>query len=365
MKRIFFVIIAVCLVGATGLFNPSFAKVASEAGSTQETVSEEQQQSFEDTEFYERMKKNADEAKNLVIARVNGAEITMFSLVRMMNRIAPKYVKKGAEATPELTDQIKKAALDKLILQELAIQQAIEKGITIDDEKVNKVINNIKLSLGSDEAYENYLKGRNVSEEQLKAEIVRGQQREIITGREVYGKVKVPEEKIKEEYEKMKAAGKLKTSDKLIVNEIYMMKGKDDESTRKRAEELLKEVRDNNNEFGKLILDGTFITRRIKVTKDRNPEVYKAIKKMEVGELSDVIKDKDSYHIIKVKEKDFARQLTVEEARGFIENRLRVPEQEARWAEWEKELKKNAKIQILLEEVEKKLKEQAEAGKEE
>lgn len=362
MKKLVCAIIAVCLIGVTGPMS-SFSAVADDSAPASGAMTEAQQ--AENKDLAEEMKENAEEAKKIIVARVNGVDISMFSLVRSMNRVAPKYFQQGLDATPELNAKIKKEALDNLIFQELAIQKAQSSGIKIEDSAVDKVVSNVKESLGSEKAYQDYLKEKAITEAQLREQIIRGQQREIVVGREVYGKVKVAEDKIKAEYEKMKDAGKLRTADNLVVDEIFMMKGQEDAVTKKRAEEILKEVQDNNNEFGKLILDGTFINRRIKVTQEKNPALYEAIKKMEIGQLSDVIKDRDSYHIIKLVEKDFARDLTVEEATSFIENRLRVKAQDERWAAWEEELKKDAKIEIFLEEVEKKLIEEAGAKEEE
>jgi parvulin-like peptidyl-prolyl isomerase len=61
-----------------------------------------------------------------------------------------------------------------------------------------------------------------------------------------------------------------------------------------------------------------------------------------------VIREEDGLHIIKVMKREPERQLSFEEARPQIEIELKRPLIEKRKQEWEAELKKKAKIEILL-----------------
>lgn len=363
MKKIISIFVITLLFGMGGWsVSPAFAmgsKPPEENPQMQKKAAIPEQSAKE----FEDQKLNADKARALVIAKVNGDNITMYDLVRMMNRIAPKYVKPNEPIAAELTDKIKKEALDSLIFQELAAQEAVKQEIKIDPQRVEQVISRVKDGLGSDEAYQQYLDKFGFTEETFKQQIERGHRIETITKREIYGKVQVDPKKIEAEYEKLKKAGKLHMAEKYIVKDVLLMQADDEELLKKRANHLLEEIKKLDYDFGKLVLDGTFITRRIQVDKNRNPAVYKAMAKLEVGETSGIIKDKDSYHIIKVLQKDKARNQNLEEARGFIENSLRVPAQDERKAEWEIELKKNAQIEILLDEVEKQLKELADNQK--
>lgn len=134
-------------------------------------------------------------------------------------------------------------------------------------------------------------------------------------------------------------------------------------ATRKKAGEILETIRKNDNDVWKLVLDGTFIVRQIKITKEKYPAIYKAMTDMKVGDLSGVIQDKDGFHIIKVLRKEPSRQSTFEEARPALEPGFLVPAQDQRREEWGKELRKDAKIEIMPEEIEKHLKK--DAGKQE
>src|SRR5512135_1328896 len=66
----------------------------------------------EQTKKKEEIRKGVEESKRLVVARVNGSDITMYSLVKEMNSMAPRFVPGGQPATPEMTAKVKKEALN-------------------------------------------------------------------------------------------------------------------------------------------------------------------------------------------------------------------------------------------------------------
>lgn len=310
----------------------------------EEAAKAEEARKAEEAKKAEAEKKAATEAKKTIVAKVNNAEINMFMLTRAMNRIAPKYIKEGEEATPEATSKIKKEALDRLIFEELAVQQAIKEGINPAEEAIDKVVKQVRENLGSEQAYKEYLDKSNLTEDALRGLIERSQRYELITAKEVYGKVKVDEKLLQDEYEKEKT--KYILPDNFAVEDVWFVKGKD-ETARKKAEEVLEAVRKNGNEPGKLVLDGSFIVRKIMVQKGKYPEIYKTMVDMKVGDLSGLIAEGDGLHIIKVIKRELSRQATFEEARPTIEPKFLVPVQEHRKEEWEKELRKDAKIEIM------------------
>ena len=300
----------------------------------------------EEAKQAEEQRRAAEKAKKDIVAKVNSADINMFMLTRAMNRVAPKYIKEGETPTPETTAKISNEALNKLILEELAVQEAIKRGINPAPEAIEKVVGQVRKNLGSEQAYREYLDKNNLTEETLKKLIERSQRYELITAKEVFGKVKVDEKLLQDEYKKEK--GKYILPENLVVEDVWFIKVKNNVA-RKKAEEVLNTIKRKDDDFGKLVLDGTFIVRKIKVKQEKYPEIHKAMTGMEVGGLSGVIGEKDGLHIIKVAKKDPSRQATFEEARGTIELKFLVPAQEQRKEQWEKQLRKDAKIEILSE----------------
>ena len=81
-------------------------------------------------------------ATDIVAARVNGAEITMQQVMTMMNRMIAK--RGHADTAHDDLGEIRKAALNRLILQELALQQAKGLGIKAEQNKIDDAISALK-----------------------------------------------------------------------------------------------------------------------------------------------------------------------------------------------------------------------------
>lgn len=158
----------------------------------------------EQKKIVEEIKKGVEESKRTVVAKVNGQPITMFQVVREMNSIAPKYLKEGEAPTPEITEKIKKEALNTLINKELAIQEAKRHKITIRKETIDNVIDKLIEMLGSRKAFEQDLKEKNLTEYELRKNIERSHLYELITKKEIYDKIVVNDEDLKRYYEKNK-----------------------------------------------------------------------------------------------------------------------------------------------------------------
>jgi parvulin-like peptidyl-prolyl isomerase len=290
-------------------------------------------------------RKPEEEANKIIVARVNGADITIFMLLRAMNSVASRHRKGSEAATPETTGKIKKEALDRLIFEELAVQEAISQGINPERGDIEKVVEQVKQNLGSEQAYREYLHKAGLTEDAFRKQIERGRRFELITAREVYGKVKVDEELLRDAYEKKK--DKFILPDNFIVDDLFFLPKEDEEATRKKADEILKNVKKRDGDLSKLALDGTFIVRKMNIAKEKHPEIYKTMTDMRAGDISGVIKDRDGLHIIKVVRKEPSRQATFEEARNALEPQFLVPAQEKRKETWEQELRKGAGIEIM------------------
>ena len=146
----------------------------------------------------------------------------MHDLVREMNNVAPKYVKEGEKTTPKTTAKIKKEALDNLVFNELAVQEAARQKITVSLEKIDKIIELMKKQTGSKEAYQQYLDGLGITEEGLRKRIERSHLIEMVTAKEIYQKITIDEKDIRAEYEKNKGVYK-KGEKQLSYDEAAMI----------------------------------------------------------------------------------------------------------------------------------------------
>ncbi|MCF8056406.1 MAG: SurA N-terminal domain-containing protein [Desulfocapsa sp.] len=292
-------------------------------------------------------------SKEVIVASVEGTEISMFDLVAMMNRVVSAFYGDVKVLTPELNKEIQERALDRLIFEELAVREAVRQKIIIAPEKIDKVIEETKKTYSTEEEYQKYLSDNDISEEQLRAKILRRKLLQAITGKEIYQKVNIDPKDMERLYSEYKEAGKLRTADEFFVKEILVLDAKDKDMEAATAQVLLYKLKKNDYDFGKLLLDGTFIVRDLRVKKDKLPVIFKSMKSMEVGEFSDVVEDGGTFHIFKVLRNHQSRDMTMEEARGLLEDKLAPYSQEKRRVAWMNELKKDADITIYEKELEK------------
>jgi peptidyl-prolyl cis-trans isomerase D len=209
MKKSLSLILFVLIISAFILLALSCKK--KEESPKIETKVEQPSLSPEQKKQLEEAKKGVIESKKVVVAKVNDQPITMFHIVREMNSIALRYLKEGEPPTPEITEKIKKRALEMLINKELAIQEAKRQKITIRKEQIDNVIDKLIEMLGSKKAFEQDLKEKGLTEYELRKSIERYHLYELITKKEIYDKIIVNDEALKKFYEKNKGLYVLQT----------------------------------------------------------------------------------------------------------------------------------------------------------
>jgi PPIC-type PPIASE domain len=159
-------------------------------------------------------------------------------------------------------------------------------------------------------------------------------------------KTTVSEDDLKREYEKNKAA--FLTPEKILVIDVVLFMIAGDKDSGKKAGIILSKIRDDPDMNPKnLEPDGTFIVREYELKKDKEKELYEAARKLREGELSGIITTPDSLHIIKIRQYSPENQLPFERVRGYIEGQLLAAARQKKLKEWEAELKKDAKIEIV------------------
>ena len=133
-------------------------------------------------------RKGVEESRKVVVAKVNGADITMYDLINKMNQIAPSQIPRGHQRTPEIDQMVKKEALDILIFRELAVQEAVRQGMKVSPEQIDETLKEIKAKMGSEEAFHKSLSMNGETEESFKKVIERDQLFNMIVKQEIYRK---------------------------------------------------------------------------------------------------------------------------------------------------------------------------------
>jgi len=295
----------------------------------------------------EKMEKGMAESRKIVVARVNGATITMNDLVREMNLLGPRYLGQGQRPTPEIDARVRKEALDILIFHELALQDAERQGMKVNPEETDAAMTRLKTQLGSEGGYKKYLASRGLTEDDLRSMLGREHLFQMIASKEIFDKVKNAkpgEKEIRRAYDKEKSYYML--PERFITDDIFFKNGGNVTDRKQAADKVLAQLRSNKGDMSKLA-PGGYVVRQLTVMQNIYPGIYGVLGTMKPGGVSGVIQERDGLHIVKLKRREPARQMTFKEAKNIIEQKMMRKAVEKRKEEWENQLKKNAKIEII------------------
>lgn len=284
-----------------------------------------------------------EDARKIIIARVNGAGITLQALTSKLNYY---NAQSAYDAEPEDKEALRKKALDRLIFEELALQKAATQALSADSSEVEKRIEDIRLQAGGPEVFKQKLERTGITEEQLRSDIGRNIVLQKIFRQEIDNKVSVSEDRMKEEFRKRKDS--FTVPEKAVADEITFFLDPDKEESVRKAEEFLKIFRDENKkDAADLVPDGTFIVRRVELNGKKQAALVGDLKKLKAGEFSKIIRTSDSLRAFQLKKYTPERQYNFEEMRAYLEEVVRGEAVRERTGEWERELKKGAEITII------------------
>jgi hypothetical protein len=195
----------------------------------------------------EMVKKSFEESKKVTAANVNGEVITMFALLHEMNAIAPQYVAAGNQRTPALDEKIRTDALNTLIFQEMAVQEARKRGMKVNPEIIDREMENTKAKTGPGDAFQEFLDKNGITEKELRKTIEQDALFEMIAAQEIDAKITITDAALRELYKKERARMKDPAHKKLTFEESRSMLEQKarTEAGEKRMREWEKELKKN------------------------------------------------------------------------------------------------------------------------
>ena len=288
--------------------------------------------------------KRAEEPKEMVAARVNGTEIPMSLL--------DSKVKKEESRTedPEHPQKAKglsrKQILDRMIFEELAYQLAIAEGIQADPEKLDNHMKELEAKFGGAEGFKQTLQKMQITEAEVRADYARTLVLQRIFKREIKDRVTVTEEMIKKAYEKAKD-NFIVPEQASIVDILFFLDPNKEESYRhieKIRASLLEDKGKGPLDFAS---DGTFVAVKVEVDDKKQPDLLECVKGLKPGEYSQIIRSGGSLHLLQLQSYSPKKNLSFEAMKDHLKDKLEAEEGIKRMRVWEKELKKDARIEIL------------------
>jgi peptidyl-prolyl cis-trans isomerase C len=254
-------------------------------------------------------KKTEEQKQGPYLAMVGSSKITQADLDREVKTL-PEFAQKLFEG-PEGKERF----LNELIKKELLYQEAVKKGIDKDPEYQKKV-------------------------EEFKKLTLIGQ----LLEKELETKAKVTDQDVKAYYEKHKAelasVSQIKASHILVKTE--------DEA--KKIEAMLRK----GGNFAELAKKDSIDTGSAKNGGDLGyfspgqmvPEFEQAAARLKPGEISEPIKTKFGYHIIKVTDKKMGKPVEFEKVKNVLQQRLSAEKQKEVFDTYVESLKKSYKVEI-------------------
>jgi peptidyl-prolyl cis-trans isomerase C len=253
--------------------------------------------------------KKEGEKKGPYLAKVGDSVITQADFDREMKGL-PEFVQKMFEGSAG-----KENFLNELVKRELLYKESLKKGLDKDQEYVKKLDEFKKITLVG-----------------------------LLLQKEIEAKVKVSDQEVKEYYEKNKE----KFSPVTQIRASHILVKTEEEA--KKIEERLKKGED----FAAIAKKSSIDTATAKNGGDLGyfskgqmvPEFESAAMMLKKGEISEPVKTKYGYHIIKVTDKKMGQVVEYEKMKNIISQNLMAEKQKEVFDSYIDGLKKSYKVEI-------------------
>lgn len=289
------------------------------------------------------------EVINKVIATVDGDPITQYDL--------DKYEGSDIRTLQGGTPPDKKQLLDTLITDRLIEKEALEKGIIVKDEDVDRYIADIKQrNKLTDAQLQAALEAQGIAMPDYRKQIRQEIERQQLIGREIRGKVSVTPEEV-ERYYQAHLADYATGERYRIAHIVFVVKADDPESRKAEAKaeadavyEKLKDGADFAEMAEKYSQDASGKTGGELGWFEANQLVdslEEAVVKLDAGGISPPVDGPAGIHIIKLLEHETASHRNLDDLKGEIKEKLYTAALEERFTKWLKEeLRKRHDVDI-------------------
>lgn len=300
---------------------------------------------------------NTSFADSKVVARVNGKPVTAFELNEEFQEILPLAGSYHGGVSDEKIVEIREKALNSLIDKELQYQYALEKEVAVPSKEIESEVTNMEKRFGSSAKFKDALKKSGITRNELKEFIKKRLLAAKAKKQVVTDKAAISDGELKDYYEKNKGSFKRPVefrASHILIGVDPAASKEEREKRLKLAKDILAKVR-SGEDFAKLAMRystdqgsapiggdlGTF-------HKGMAEEAFeKAVLSLKVGEISDIVETLYGYHIIMLTGMKPEAQLTFDEVKSEVRNKLEKKRADELYKKWIDALKAKAKIEIV------------------
>jgi len=294
-----------------------------------------------------------------VVARVNNEVILLSEFNQRADQIIKEYEKvfEGPDKEKQLKE-LKQELLNQMIDEKLLLQKAEKEKIRITDSEIDQGVDEIRNRFSSEVEFQNEISKQGLSGAEFRENIANQLKVIKLINQEVKSKITPPaEEEVKKYYEENEeemvspeqvrarhiliATDKERSQDeaKEKINEIYEKAKKDPSQFSALAEKY------SEGPSAKVGGDLGYFARG-EMVKEFEDVAFK----MKIGEISEPVKTRFGYHIIKLVGKKSKEKKTFSEVKDRLKNLLYQMKMEQEYEKFLRELRDEAKISKSLDE---------------
>ena len=287
------------------------------------------------------------------VAVVNGAVITRTDFDR-----AVSFAKQRALQTGKPVDdaRVNEGVLKQLIGSALLYQESKKEGIKIDQKAIDERLEQWKKQFPNEEAYKKAMSTANLSVPQMKEDIQKGMTIEKFIVERFVDKTTIPEKEIKAYYEShlnlFKQPEQVKASHILIKVEPKAKESEKEDALKKIRDVQKKQVK--GDDFAKLAKEYSQGPSNVKggdlgyfKRGQMVPAFEEVAFKLKPGEVSDIVKTRFGYHLIKVVDKKPESTIPYEEIKDRLGQYLKQEKVQKEIKQLVEKLRKDAKVEMF------------------
>jgi parvulin-like peptidyl-prolyl isomerase len=279
-------------------------------------------------------------AEERLAARVGTVPITIYELQREINKIMPMMVSFHGKVSREKQLEIQQKALERLIERGYKICSALKLKLTVPSSGVEALIDNARKQM-TPEKFERAVGAETLAG--LRAAVYRKLLAEAAEKKLIEDKISVGDEDVRIFYEKHRESYKRPRqfrASHLLVKVDPALTKEEKIALRAKAEVLRKRAVNGEDFFNLAYFNSDDRTKYVGGDLGEFhqgqmlPEFDMVLQRMEVGEISALVKTLYGYHVIKLIENHAPRQLTFEEVSAKIRKLLEDRQREELLADW-------------------------------
>ncbi len=291
-------------------------------------------------------------AERAPVAVVNGTAITAAELKEELDNLLISS-STHAKMDSKKKDDLKKIALEELIVRELAYQKAMAMGLKVDKQEFVASVKKIKNRYKTKKNFQEALKVEEITLQEFEQRIEKDLLLRKIRQIEIEDKAKISDDEAKRYYEQNKASFLLPESIRLKHLVVKAEPGKEDEA-KKRIDDIAEKLRIGADfyemaykfsEDDYRVLGGDYgSVHRGQIIPELEAMAFEA----KPNEITGPFRTSYGWHIIKVESKQAEQQLGFEEVKEKIKDRFYQKRRNERRQQFINDLKAAAQIQYVI-----------------